>query len=304
MSIPNDAIPVSQVSTLTPEQQHDFANGHGHRIYICGHESRCRCAHNTLPTVLMDEACYDCVERLPSYERFHYDLAKNIGQVEAMEAALLRSGILTETQRQGVEERIARRTRLPRVHPRRRGHDLTPRRPADNDPTRTARGRASVRRQGKRNKLHSERFKVRAEDINMALSANPAHAAEMAEYLEDPIAECKRIKEDKELSRVAEIIHNVWESKLIERYAGVCRKNLRDEMTMFDKAVELFNEAREWGAKLVWMERIERSDCVIYKVCSDNSPSETYMTRRSMGDRNVILSPTDRAKIIEIAYGD
>ena len=205
---------------------------------------------------------------------------------------------LSETQRQGVDERVARRTRLPKVEPRQKSDDKTPRRPADNSPMQTSRGRASVRRQGKRNKLHADKFK---EDVDKIATLDPAKLAAIVEGLSDPVRHSLTLRSlgTDQAKHVDEVIHNVWMPRLIERYAGICKPVLKEELALFDKAAGLYNEMKEWGAHFCWIERVTKPGMIIYKACTDPTPSDVYTERRGMDDRNLILS-TDRANIIQI----
>ena len=214
--------------------------------------------------------------------------------------------ILNETQPQGVRERVARKIRLPKVHPPTKNIDSTPHRPANNDPTNTSRGRASVRRQGKRNKMHATKF--RKEAMKEVAVLDDATIAEWVKGLEDPIAASIGINElmtesidlkDKYV-HINSIIKNVWNNQLIERVAGMASyKNISQELAVFDTAVKMLAEMKDWGIPFCWIERVLNSNVVIYKACGDWPPSKVFIEHRLCEDRHVILS-TDRAKIIEI----
>ena len=234
--------------------------------------------------------------------------AMPIGEGEEPENdEVISEDVISETQPKGATERVARTTRAKRADPPIKNDDKTPKKPANNDPIKTARGKASVRRQGERNKRHADKFKEDIDpSIKAMLQAEGAALAEMVEKLDDPIRESIKVKkffgEDNsdQLRRIDEAIRNIWSNRLIERYAGVCKPGLRDELALFDKAAKLFEELRDWGAKFCWIERVHKPSMVIYKACTDSTPSDTYMERRSMEDRNLILS-SDRANIIQIA---
>jgi hypothetical protein len=225
-----------------------------------------------------------------------------------LEYQVLCSGAtLLEAQRQGVDERVARRTRIDDPSPDIKMMDKTPRRPADNNPKKTARGKAALRRRIAHNKKHPEQFEDVISHIEnsilegKAVECSDADIAKWAESI-DPIAVSSLISEwnNSELSKINEIIHNVWDKQLLELYVGIA--NGRDsELKMFDEAAELLAQVKEWGHKLCWIERIEKPSYAIYKVCGDVVPSNVFVERRASDDRNVILSG-DRANIIEIVY--
>jgi len=203
-------------------------------------------------------------------------------------------------------ERIHRHTRLPNPEPTERNFDQTPHRPANNDPTKTGRGKMSVRRQGLKNKRNAAKFKkhgakaVVADDVIKSLD-DPTQAVLLAEQLDDPVSDYKQIVES--CPRAAELIKNVWASRLIERYAGMCAPTMENELALFDKVAVLFEELKGWGDGVAWIERVQLPGCIVYKACYDGAPSEVFAERRGMDDRHLILS-NDRANIIQIAYGD
>ena len=220
---------------------------------------------------------------------------------------------LDEAQRQGTDERVARRTRLTKVTPPDKGEkDLTPRRDADNDPTQTSRGRASVRRQGDKNKKHAASFKRYAEAIEFFKTIEdiePQEVVERAGQLSDPVSATKLAEifakaGHDEYARIAETIRNVFEGKSVELLGSVCKPGLDNELTCFEEAQVKGQELKEWGSPFVWLERVERHGAVIYKAVGDYPPSTLYEDRCDSGDRIILPLDSDKAKIIEIVYGD
>jgi len=222
------------------------------------------------------------------------------------------TGEITETQRQGVDERVARKVRVKKVTPRTKNIDATPHRPANNDPTKTSVGKAAVRRQGKRNKAHPERFAenkiVSTAFIEAAINATRGQIVKMAESI-NPISESIAIRKaveqygdgDGKLSKIDEIIHNVWGDTLIVEYAGIA-VDKQSDLTTFDNAASILNEMNNWGVEFCWIERIRNNNANIYKVYGDTTPSKTYSEHKGLSDRDLILSG-DRANIIQIIYG-
>lgn len=195
---------------------------------------------------------------------------------------------IDEALQKAVDERIFRRTRPKNVIPSTKSHDLTPHREANTSPNKTSRGKAAVRRRGKKNKIHRDRFKI--EDIAKIMGDDYTVIVEMVENLEDPISEHARIKDigldENKSNRLGEIIKNVWSSRYIEKYIGICKPG--DDFLMAD-SVKALNEMKEWGIRLCWIEEINKSGFVIYRVCGDQIPSDTYNERRNMDDRRLIL---------------
>lgn len=221
---------------------------------------------------------------------------------------------VSEAQRQGTDERVARRTRLPKVTPPDRSEkDLTPRRDADNSPMQTSRGKASVRRQGKRNKKNAASFKRYAEAIEFFKAIDdegPDEIAERVNQLSDPVSATKLAEifareGYPEYTRIAETIRNVFEGKSVELLGSVCQAGVLDaEILCFEEAQNKGHELKEWGVPFVWLERVEKRGAVIYKAVGDYPPSTLYEDRRGSDDRIILPLDSDKAKIIEIVYGD
>jgi hypothetical protein len=209
---------------------------------------------------------------------------------------------VNEAQVQGTKERVDRRTRLPKITPATPKFDLTPHKPADNDPTKTARGRMAVKQRGKQNKRHAKKFVK--EDLNLMAESTDADAAVIASAFEDPIAaliEAKKVGD----TRLTSVIKNVWEGMPLERYAGMAKEgDLDGELAVFDHAVTLREDMGLTGNDFCWIERIRKpGGMVIYKTCSDKTPSDVYAESKESMDRDLILS-VDRANIIRIVHGD
>lgn len=224
------------------------------------------------------------------------------------------TGSIDETQSQGLGERVSRRTRVATPEPPIKMMDKTPKRPADNSPLKTSRGRASVRRRVEKNKSHPKQFKESSSFIDAVIDTDASRdaIADAALDIDDPIAESKLIegiisdnpesKHINKLRHINEVIHNVWENRLYQCHIGVA--NTKDgEMVVFGNAADAMAEAKKWGYKLCWIERIKRDGFVIYKVCGDAAPSKIFMEHKNRSDRDVILS-ADRANIIQIIFGD
>lgn len=214
---------------------------------------------------------------------------------------------IDEAQAQGVGERVARRTRMPKVTPTSRNMDQTPRKPANNDPTKTPRGKVAVKRRGEKNKKDSDKFREQAcSDACESLLKcdDDEQVAVAAESLQNPIAVCRELREigDERATRIESIVRNVRSTTPSEQVvSGLIRPTVKDELGAFDKSIAALNEAIEWGYKFGWIERIPLKGGIIsYKVCADNTPSELYMERKQMKDRDV-LRPRDRSNIIQIA---
>lgn len=223
-------------------------------------------------------------------------------------------GKIDETQSQGLGERVARRTRVVTPEPPIKMMDKTPKRPADNSPMKTSRGRAAVKRRGSINKSHPKQFKESSEFIDAMLCTDAGRdgMASASMSLDDPVSESSLIesiiasnpgsKHIDKLKYINEVIHNVWEGKLYQRSIGIA--NTRDgELVVFGQAAAALAEAKKWGYNLCWIERIRKAGVVIYKVFGDTTPSEVFMEHKNCSDRDVILS-TNRANIIQIIYGD
>jgi len=215
---------------------------------------------------------------------------------------------IDETQPQGVREKLARKVRPPKVTPPTKSHDKTPKRPANNDPTQTPRGRASVRRQIRQNKKHPERFEGKSTFLDKAIIAERNDIIPMVDKI-DPIVESKIIQglmedgdPDGKLAQISEVIRNIWSTRFIEKHIGIA-KTRDDELKVFHSAGEILNEFKDWGAKICWIERIRKSGFVVYKVCADSAPSQIYMERKKNADRDLILS-ADHANIIPKIFGD
>lgn len=215
---------------------------------------------------------------------------------------------ITEAQTQGTKERVDRRTRPPKVTPPEKDMDQTPHKDADNDPTKTSRGRAAVRRQGERNKKRANKFaekrRFSSESLNKMVQVDDSEAAKIAGMMDDPILSLNEATDAGE-HKLAEIISHVWEGMPLERYAGIAKQNdLKSELAAFDRAVALREGMDRTGNDLCWIERVSKSGgIVVYKSCSDKKPSKLYESHRESKDRELILS-TDRANIIRIVHGD
>jgi hypothetical protein len=225
---------------------------------------------------------------------------------------------MTEAQNQGTIERVHRRTRLPKVTPASKdSRDLTPRKPANNDPTKTGRGKNALKRQIKKNKRNAHKFKTRySEAVELFDSLRPDGSwksddliAESVSKIEDPIAAHKLAVElsskDVKFGSVAETIHNIFEDQLIELTAAVCNAGkIDEELESFEKAQSLLSEIKDWGAPFMWIERFEKNGVVIYKAVGDYPPSAVYEERCGDKNRTILPHDADKSKIIQVVYGD
>jgi hypothetical protein len=215
--------------------------------------------------------------------------------------------VITETQPQGVGERIDRKVRPPKITPTtREPGEKTPRRPANNDPTKTPRGKAALKKQIRKNKQHPEKFESKF--LDKALVAERNDIMSLAEFI-NPIVEFRIIRglmehgdSDGKLSQINEVIHNVWSARYIEEHIGVA-KSRADELKVFGDAGLVLDEFKDWGAQLCWIERIRKPGFAIYKVCGDAVPSKTYIEHKADSKRDLILS-ADHANIIPEIFGD
>ena len=216
---------------------------------------------------------------------------------------------IVETQPQGVGERIDRKVRPPKVTPTtKKPTEKTPRRPANNDPTKTPRGKAALKKQIKKNKAHPEKFEGKSPFLDKALMVERDDVISLVDKI-DPIAESKIIRSlmehgdsDGKLVQIDEVIHNVWSTRYIEKHIGVA-KSRSDELKVFSDAGSVLDEFKNWGAQVCWIERIRKPGFAIYKVCADAIPSKVYMEHRADSSRDLILS-TDHANIIPKIFGD
>lgn len=231
---------------------------------------------------------------------------------------------INESLPKSTQERVHRRTREKKIEPPDKNNDVTPHRPADNDPTKTSRGRASVKKQAEDNKKHPEKFAEDATDfIINAMELDESEIANLASSLPDPIYESniigKLIEEydiDK-LEIIDEIIHNCWKSRPIERYVGIAlRSNVKQELEQFNRACQVIDEIKQWDTdnnRICWIERIIKhsgpsvalpSSYCVYKVVADyTTPSNVFAEAKIKEDRKIIL-PNARANIIQIINGD
>ena len=211
--------------------------------------------------------------------------------------------VIAETQPQGVGERIDRKLRPPKVTPvTKNPAEKTPRRSADNDPRKTAAGRKAIKKAKRHPKESLSKF------IDNALTSDRKRIAELASHI-DPILESRTIKsvigtsdDSEKLAEIGDIIHNVWSEKFIEKHIGIANSR-SGELAMFDESAKVLDELTEWGTHLCWIERIKKSDYVIYKVCADTTPSKAFVECRNDHSRDLILSG-DRANIIPKIFGD
>jgi len=219
---------------------------------------------------------------------------------------------LMEGLPKGTDERVLRNIRPPKVTPSAKSNDKTPRKPANNDPTKTARGKAAVKKRGEENKKHPEKFLEHASEfLKRVVELDWEDVAPAVADLRDPIEELNHISglidefgHNDTLLRIKDTIRNVWEDRAVERYVGVAKAKDHAELRKFDQAREVIGEFKEWGAKLCWIERICKGNFVIYKACGDPKvPSGLYTERKALLGNNVIL-PDDRSNISQIIYGD
>lgn len=285
---------------------------------------------------------YRCSEAIS--EIYHDWNNDNINEwVESYEPIVNYVMDISEAQKRGVDERLARRTRIDKVTPADKNFDNTPKHDADNDPTQTARGRQALKKRIKSNKKNANKFKKYVEDICAKLGIDNAIAEEyisntmptrifnydklyklsgdyraamlalesddlnlLVNNLANPIDEYSIFEsiDDDKARIVCDVIKNVWLNKQYSRSVGIASNNKLDtELVVFDEAIKLKNRLKDFGYGHVWVERIRKPGYIGYKVYGDKTPSNTYMEHKSLNDRDLILS-NDRSNIIQIFYGD
>ena len=210
-----------------------------------------------------------------------------IEEPPAVEATKVEPAI-NETQRQGIDERIARRTRIEDPVPDEVNIDRTPKRPADNSPTQTSKGKAALRRHNKRQKMQTEGF------IDGTFSTDDKKTvAEYISKLDDPISESMYLEEigTDAAKEINEIIRNTWGGKFVRRHAGVVAdwSSIDDNNRVLGEAREIQQEMHDWGVKFCWIEKIAQPGCKLYVVCGDSTPSEIFAEHKERSDTIIIL---------------
>jgi len=210
--------------------------------------------------------------------------------------------VIDEAQPQGMGERIDRKLRPPKVSPTTKSFDKTPKRPANNDPKKTALGRKAIKKAKRHPQEGLSKF------IGDALTSDRKQIAELAAHI-DPILESRNIKlaigtsdDSGKLAEIGDIVRNVWSERFIEKHIGIANSR-SGELAVFDKSAKVLDEVKEWGTHLCWIERIKKPSFVIYKVCADTTPSKAFIECRNDRNRDLILSG-DRANIIPKIFGD
>ncbi len=210
--------------------------------------------------------------------------------------------------------------RPPKVEPATRNFDKTPKKPANNDPTKTSRGRAALRKRIRDNKKNSSKFEEAIKFITKIMDYESTNGQEMpgdkvyemVSELKDPVNAhrlvgevAKSPKKASFWSGVQNTIRNVCEVKQFCLPISVCEAGDKDsELRVFEEAKEKANNLKNIGSPLAWIERTVRSNIATYRVQSDIAPSELYVERRADPNVHILTSDADKSNIIQILYGD